>query len=57
MIKRVTINAEKVAKRTRSRMKKILPIVLSPVNVKGCIDSRMAMAPVDIVHSNHAQVK
>lgn len=40
-----------------SKRKKILPMVFSPVKVYGCWPRSVARAPVDIVHSNHDQVK
>ena len=42
---------------TRSAMKKIVPIVVKPGNLFGVLDITTAMAPVDIVHANHGQVK
>jgi len=55
--KRKAIRHEKSTKRTRSKTKKILPIVSIPGNVKGCCESNVAIAPVDMVHSNQLQVK
>jgi hypothetical protein len=56
-VNRYVMHAQKVRNKTKSRMKNALPIVLRPVKLNGCWPSTVAIAPVDIVHSNHAQVK
>lgn len=53
---RIAILTVKVTNRTRSRMKKIFPIVLSPSKMKGCCAITTAIEPVLIVHANHGHV-
>lgn len=49
MIKRIEMSVKKVRKSTRSRIKKMVPIVSRPRNVLGCCERTTATAPVDIV--------
>lgn len=57
MQKRMLMRMLKAMNRTMSTMKKILPMVSRPRNLNGCCARRVARAPVDMVHSNQAQVK
>ncbi len=57
MPNRIVISIVKLMNRTRSMMNTTFPIVFKPGKVYGCRERRAAIAPVDIVHSNHAQVK
>ena len=55
--KRVVMAHVERAKRRRSRMKMMVPMVVRPRNRCGLEDKRSAMLPVDMVRVNHAQVK
>lgn len=54
IMKRMAMHTLNETNSTRSKMKKIFPMVKRPSNLKGCWAKRTAMAPVAMVHSNHA---
>ena len=56
-MKRRVIRVVKRRKSVKVRMKNSLPMVRRPGKVYGCWERREERAPVDIVISNHDQVK
>lgn len=55
--KRARIAHVRRRKRTKSKIKMVVPIIVSPRNLCVVSSRSNAMPPVDIVRVNHAQVK